>query len=132
MKRSNLHLAVYVLLVFLSGAVVGALGHRLYSTSVVRAKRGPDEYRRHYVEEMRSRLKLREEQVNRLNAVLDATRARYRIMREKSAPEMKAIQDEQVTRIDEFLNPAQREEYARMRQEREERMKRFKDKPGGW
>jgi hypothetical protein len=44
MKRSTLSTAFYVLLVFLSGAVVGAFAHRLYVVNtVVSAK--PDEVR---------------------------------------------------------------------------------------
>jgi len=60
MKRS-LAVPLYVLLVFLSGVMVGVVSYRLYSTKSVTAtqttsppKMKPEEWRKHVVEEMRS------------------------------------------------------------------------------
>lgn len=119
MKRSRLSVALYLLVVFLSGAVVGALAHRLYvgERAAPRPRPSPEEYRRRYMEEMRSRLKLSDEQVKQIDAILDETRDRYRA-------QMRAIQEEQSARIMAVLNPEQRSEYQKMRQEREERRKR--------
>jgi hypothetical protein len=43
---------------------------------------------------------------------------------------MKAIQDEQTTRIRAMLDPAQQAEYEKMRQEREKHMEKSKGGPG--
>lgn len=119
MKRSKLSVVLYLLLVFLSGAVVGALAHRLYVREDVapRPRPSPEEFRRRYMEEMRARLKLSDEQVKQIDIILDETRDRYRT-------QMRAIQEEQSARIRAVLNPDQRSEYEKMRQEREERRKR--------
>lgn len=119
MKRSKLSVALYVLLVFLSGVVVGAVGHRYYVRDqlVPRTRPSPEEFRRRYMEDMRSRLKLSEEQVKQIDAILDETRDRYR-------SQMRAMQEEQFARVRAALNPEQQSEYEKMRQEREERRKR--------
>jgi Spy/CpxP family protein refolding chaperone len=134
MKRSNLVLAAYLLAVFLSGGVVGFLAHHLYSMQSVNAKattRGPDDYRHKYVEEMRSRLSLQEEQVQQLNAILDSTRLRYREFREKHRSETNAIQEEQVSKIRSMLSEPQRLQYETMRAEREKK-RRKSDAPQRW
>ncbi len=127
MKRPSAAIAFYVFLVFLSGAVVGALAYRLYSSSAGGTKsthaRNPEEYRRKYVAEMRTRLKLNDDQVSRLNVILDATRDRFHAVHERYEPEMKAIQAGQVEQINGILDAAQRVEYEKMRREREKRMK---------
>jgi len=134
MKRSNLVLAGYLLAVFLSGGVVGYLTHFLYarqSASDKTVPRTPDDYRHKYVEEMRSRLSLREEQVQQLNAVLDSTRLRYREFRERHKPEVNAIQEEQVSKIRALLTEPQRLEYEKMRAERDQK-RRKSDPPQRW
>lgn len=136
MKRSNLYIGLYLFLVFLSGILVGAIGHRLYSTQVVNAtrtsSRSSDDYRKHYVEEMSSRLKLRSDQVQQLNAVLDQTRKEFHAVRQKFEPEMKVVQDEQVTRISAMLDDAQRAEYKKMRDERAKRHEQQQYKGKGY
>lgn len=127
MRRSNLVLGAYLLAVFLSGGVVGFFVHHLYSLESVKAKaapRDPDDYRHKYVEEMRARLTLKEEQVQQLNAILDSTRLRYREFRVKHRPELNAIQEEQASRIRSMLNEPQRLEYEKMRAERDQKRRK--------
>lgn len=128
MTRSRLSVALYLLLVFLSGAVVGFVAYRSYlraQTPPPRPRPSPEEYRRRYMEEMRARLKLTEEQARQIDAILDEMRDRYRA-------QMRALQEEQTTRIKAILNPEQQREYEKMRQEREERRRRaHKAGPGG-
>lgn len=132
MRRSNLALALSLLVVFASGVVVGVVGDRyLRGTGrTVKATRSPEEYRRAYVEEMNRRLKLTPEQLEGLNRILDETREQFRQLREKQRPEIKALQDAQTARINALLTPEQQEEYARMRKEREERRKQEEKKRG--
>ena len=133
MKRSQLAVALYAVLTFAAGALVGVAGYRLYSSTTVDARaprRTPEDYRKRYVDEMRSRLKLSEQQVAQLNVILDTTRDRFRELRAKQYPDMKAIQDDQTTRIRAMLDPAQQAEYDKMRQEREKHMEKSKGGPG--
>lgn len=123
-KRSTLSAAVYLLLVFLSGALVGAFSYRLYTVNTVysgRPPRSPEEYRRKYVEETTARLKLSPDQVTSLQQILDATRQRYHDVHERYRPELKAIENEQYKNILSMLTEPQRAEYEKMRAERERR-----------
>lgn len=126
MRRSNLTLVLYLLLVFLSGVVVGALGDRFQSTRSVKAKNplNPEEMRRQYVEDLRSRLKLSDDQLKQLTTILGETRDRFRELRRKYGPETKAIQEAQADKIRSMLNEKQRAEYEKMRQERDRHRQR--------
>jgi hypothetical protein len=128
MKRTTLSTAFYILLVFLSGAVVGAFAHRLYMVNtVVSAK--PDEVRQHILDEMRTRLSLSGDQVTQLNAIMDSTKARYHEVKERwekqsrqaAKPELKAITEDQAEKIKAILSEPQRVEYEKYRAERQKR-----------
>jgi len=120
-KRSNLSATLYILLVFLSGVVLGTFAHRLYMMHSVSAATGrtPEEWRRKYVDDMTRHLSLEAAQVSQLQKILDETRQRYHDLHEKSRPEMKAIQDEQTQKIRAMLNEDQRARYEKYRTERE-------------
>lgn len=126
MTLSRWKIALYVGLVFLSGAVLGAFSHRLYTISGVSANspRNPEEFRKRYMEEMKSRLKLTADQVTKLSAILDETRARVRSTRESIEPEIRKIRDEQQEKVHQILSAEQRPEYDKMRQEREAEIQR--------
>lgn len=130
MTSRNWTVALSLSLVFVCGMAVGAFGHWLYSNNTVNAKsatgqpRNPEEFRRRYVDEMRTRLKLDESQVTQLNAALDATRGKIDAMKARHRPEVKQIQQEQVDQINGFLTEPQRAEYRKMRQEREDKAKK--------
>jgi hypothetical protein len=119
MRRSGLAAALYVLLIFASGVVVGAFGYRLYLGSAVSASAGTTEYRQRYIADMQARLRLDEGQVARLRIILDSIREEYRTFRENHKPELQAIQDSQVRKINAILTNNQRAEYDKMREERE-------------
>lgn len=124
MKRLNLSVIVYVCLVFLSGVLLGWVGYSLYNSRSVDAALKtnpctPEAVRLRYIDEMRTRLKLRDPQVQKLNAILDETHHRFKTLREKYKPEVKIIQEEQAGRIRSILDDTQRLEYEKVRQERE-------------
>ncbi len=124
MSRSNPSIVVYLCLVFVSGALVGGVGYRLYNTESVTAvlKSNPctaDAVRHRYMDEMQTRLKLSPDQVQKLSAILEGTHKRFKTLREKYKPEVKTIQEEQVASIRAILNATQQAEYEKMRQERE-------------
>jgi len=128
MRRTSLTAGLYLVLLFFSGIAVGAFGLHLY-TSTVRATspRDPNEFRKRYIAELRTRLKLTDDQVNKLGPILDETRRRHRELIEKHRPEMKAIQDDQVSQIRAILMDSQQSEYTKLLDEREKQ--RLRDHP---
>lgn len=127
MRRSNLIIGLYLLLVFLSGAAVGFFGHLLYRPSIARTatetKPRPEELRRKRLMDMKLRLNLTDDQVTRLNGIYDATRREFV---EKIRPQMKLIQEQQIGKIREILTDSQRVEYQKMLDELERKRQRSK------
>lgn len=125
MRFSRGAVALYVGLVFACGMVLGAFGDRLYNASVVVAKppatRNPEEFRKKIIAEYQSRLKLNDQQVARLNSIMDDTRARVEETRQKMKPAYQKIHDEQSEKIRAILTADQQSEYDKMRKEREGR-----------
>jgi len=123
MKRSGLAAALYVALVFLSGAVVGIFGYRLYTAKVVNANvvaaPKPADFRKKYVEDITSRVHLSAEQVAQVGAILDETRNRFHEEHDRSKQQLAQIHDDQVQKIHEILTPAQLPDYEKFRAERE-------------
>jgi cell division septum initiation protein DivIVA len=133
-SRSNWKAILYLAVVFFAGAATGVMGYRMYSANLTASAvvppraHTPDEWRKRFVGEMRKRLHLDEAQLTQLNAILDDTRAQFDAVKERSKPEMKAIQARQVERINAMLNAVQQDEYARFRREKEEARARQKQK----
>jgi len=126
MKRSLVPL--YVLLVFLSGIMVGVVSYRLYSAKSVTAtqpnpqpKMKPEEWRKHVVDEMRGRLKLNDEQIGKLHSAFDTTRQRFAEYDQRSKTERKSIIEDQHQTIRSFLNDDQRAEYEKYLLERQQK-----------
>jgi Spy/CpxP family protein refolding chaperone len=122
MKLSRAAIALYIGLVFASGAVLGGFGHRLYTVSSVSAKtaRNPEEFRKRYLAEMQKRLNLTQDQVMNLNAILDQTRSRYHEAKERMR---ESLREEQVAKVRAILTPDQQLEYEKVQKERAERQK---------
>ena len=118
--RSSRAAALYLLLTFVSGLVIGAFGFWLYDMKAVSAStaRGSDEFRKRYMNEMESRLDLTADQKQHLITILDQTRTLYREVYEKHRPEYDAIQEHQVSQIRGILNAEQQRKYEAYRQER--------------
>jgi len=133
MKRSTLVIAVSMLAVFVSGIAVGGVGYRLYTVKSVAANtpeppRSPEDFRKRYIGELDSRLKLQPEQTQKLNAILDETRTKYHAEKERSKAEMKRIHDGQVEQVRSILTDSQKPEYEKFHQEREAQMKEMERK----
>jgi len=124
---SRTAIAGYVGLVFASGAAVGGFGHRLYTATSVIAKQSsvsPEEMRKKYVETLRGRLTLSEDQVMKLNLILDESRGRFHEAQERMRPTLEAIRNDQTEHIRSMLSPEQRTAYEAYRKERDELRKR--------
>jgi len=124
MKKS-LTVPLYVLLVFLSGLMVGGVGTRLYNTrsvtATVQPKMKPEEWRRHVVEDMRARLKLTEDQIGKLQAAFDTTKQRFAEYDQRTKTERKSIIEDQHQTIRSFLTDEQRAEYEKYLLERQQK-----------
>lgn len=137
MKFSRISIALQLLLVFVCGAAVGGLGHRLYvsratpapAPSVAKKTGDPASYRKRYVGEMRSRLNLSTTQVDRLNEILDASRTKVTDWRKRSDQEMKELQEDQQTKIRALLDQTQAAEYEKMLAERERERQQRRQRP---
>jgi len=124
MKR-YIAVPLYVLTVFLSGTMVGAVGYRLYNAKSVAAtvapRPKPEEWRRHMVDEMHKRLNLTDDQVVKLQTAFDSTRQRFTAYDQRIKAERKAIIEDQHDQIRAFLNESQRAEYDKFLAERAKR-----------
>jgi len=129
-KRSYWGMVLSMIAVFASGIGVGALGYHSYTVKTVSAttgiqpvKRNPEEFRRMYVEELRSRLSLKESQVATLNAILDDTRNQFHALKGKQKQEADTLRAAQQDKIRAMLEKPQVTEYEKFREERDQRMK---------
>jgi hypothetical protein len=122
MKRVINPVFLYVVLVFLSGVVVGVFGFELYHAhhiATITLAASPNELLQRWQAELVSRLQLTPEQARKLDAILAASHVRYHALRVKYWPEVKAAQDWQAEQIRNILDPVQRAEYEKMRAERD-------------
>jgi hypothetical protein len=143
MPKSRLSAALSLLLVFLSGGVLGAFAYRLYSISPVQSGRdagtpprrlSPEEWRKKYVADLTAAVKLDAQQLAALNGVLDRTRdeveklnAKMKLehdaINEKWHPDREAIHHHQVESIKSLLRPDQLPLYEAYRAERDRQRK---------
>lgn len=133
MKRSAVIAALYLLLTFCTGAAVGGFGLWTYQARTVQAdgrRSSADEYRRRYLGEMETRLKLSPEQSSKLVAILDNTRTVFRDLYEKHKPEYDAVHQAQREQVRSLLDDAQKAEYEKMLQERNAKRKARTGPPG--
>jgi len=131
MPKYKLSAVLSLLVVFLSGSVLGAVGYRLYAVNAVQGngsarkqpKMSPEDFRKHYVEEFRTRVKMDDQQVAALQKILDQTRSEFHKMRDRMNAEGEAIQASQVQQINAILREDQRPLYAQLRTERDQQRK---------
>lgn len=130
MTRKNIPIALYLLLVFISGSVVGALGYRTYNPPTARSgslnpppSPSPSEWRRQYIEESKARLSLTDDQVEKLNAILDQTDARFRQVREQDNQMVRKIREDHYEHVRGILTAEQIPKYEKLHAEREAKAK---------
>jgi hypothetical protein len=103
MNKSKLSALLSLVLVFVSGAILGAFAYRLYSATPVLTtlnpntpppRPGPAEIRKKYTTDLTALAKLDKDQVNKLNEILDQTGEEISKLRERSKPEWDALNKE--------------------------------------
>jgi hypothetical protein len=132
MKLSRTTIALYVGLVFVSGAVLGFFSNRLYSATTVSASKSatgtkssvtPEEFRKWLTSYYQKRLDLNVDQVQKMNLILDESQAQVKAVHARMDPELDAVHENQITRMNLMLTPAQQGEYEKMRIERQQKEK---------
>lgn len=126
MTRKSLPIAFYLLLVFVSGSVVGALGYRTYNPPTARtvnSSPSPAEWRQKYIDETRTRLNLTDDQVQKLQGILDQTEVRFREERELYNQKIRQIGEEHYMRFRTMLTGDQIPKYEKLHAERDARAK---------
>jgi hypothetical protein len=143
MPKSRLSAVLSLLLVFLSGGVLGAFTYRLYSIIPVQSGKEPgappkkmsaEDFRKRYVSDLTGAVKLDSQQITALNAVLDRTHEEFDKLNEKVKadrdavndkwrPDREAIHNRQVESINGLLRPDQMPLYEAFRAERERQRK---------
>jgi hypothetical protein len=128
MPKAKYTAAVYLLLVFLSGAMVGAFVHRLYmvktvlsldSTNPAPRRPSPMEWRKHFLADMHTNVKLDDRQLAELQQLLDRTDEEFHQLHAKRKQEDQAVQNQMVDKINAMLRDDQKPLYQQFREERE-------------
>ena len=125
MANTRLSAFFSLLLVFASGVIVGVFGYRVYASSVEppahQADRRPDpeEMRKRLIAEMRSAVKLNDDQVAKLSQIYDQTRDSFRQSQEKWNSEGRSIWENQTRQIEDMLRPEQVPLYKALREKKE-------------
>lgn len=117
MSKSKYSALLSLLLVFLSGCVLGAFTYRLYmvktvSSSSAGKRPSVEEFRKRYLADMQKHANLTDQQIGQVNKILDQIGT-------ETKQKMTAIHDEQIARINAILSPEQQAAYKIMRDEHE-------------
>jgi len=137
MLKSRFSAIVSLILVFSSGALLGALSHRAYTMRAASATSGPaprkvnpGDWRKHVIPMMCDRLKLDDVQKAQLNKILDDVDVEFGRTRAKWNTENQAIQAEMTAKITAMLRPDQQVLYEKWRAEREAERERRRTRGG--
>lgn len=146
MPRAKLTAALYLSVVFLSGAMVGAFVYRLYMVQTVLSTRidpaprrlGPADWRKHFIDDMKAKVKVDEQQVTQLGQIFDQSGDEMRELHAKRKPEDQrrrtedqALQNQMVEKINAILREDQKPLYQQLREEREAERERERKRRQG-
>lgn len=122
MPRTRLTIALYLILVFASGIMVGLVSYRLYATNSASANYAPKatmgEFRRRYLEGMRDKVGASDEQLRAINAILEDTKRKLDELAASEKPLHDQIRMDHVAEIRDLLNDQQKIAYDNWRAER--------------
>ena len=125
---------IYLALVFIAGALLGAAAHRFYdvqgaSAAFDSSAPSPRGYRERLIMELTRDLSLRPGQIEKVHVILDDIGHRYHEVREVIKPEIEVLRAERTERIMALLDTQQRATYQQIRDQRE-RQKEQRKKEG--
>jgi hypothetical protein len=124
MLRTRLSAALYLVIVFASGILVGVVSHRLYVTNTASANSAPrtmDEFRKRYLGEMKEKVGANDEQLASVARILDETKQKFDALHAEEKPRHDKIQQDQVDAIKALLTDPQKTAYDEWRADRERR-----------
>jgi hypothetical protein len=123
MPRSRISIALYLFLVFGSGILVGIVSNRLYSTSTASANATApgtmSEFRNRYLDGMRTKVGVNEQQIVKITKTLDETKRKFDALAAQEQPLHDRIQQEHIDEVKALLTPQQIAAYDNWRAERE-------------
>lgn len=132
MPKTKFSAVLSLVLVFLSGILVGAVSYRLYSVNTVSTATGgrpqqrpdPEEIRKRRMREMRDRVKLDDAQFAQLGVIYDHTRQEFQALKKKGDEEGHQIWDKQRAAVRAMLRPDQVPLYEQYQKEMDELRKK--------
>jgi hypothetical protein len=122
MPRTRISIALYLFFVFASGILVGIVSFRLYSTNTASANNSPrsmSEFRKRYLDGMRTKVGVSEAQIVEITRTLDETKRKYDALAAQEQPLHDKIQQDHIDEIKALLNDQQKIAYDSWRAERE-------------
>ncbi len=136
MSTSKTSAFISLVVVFLSGALVGGVAYRLYMVNTVltstnpsnppgqQHRPSPEEIRKRLVTETRDRCNLDPQQVQKLEELYDTERQEFDQLRKKWSEEGRTLRAAHSERIKAILRPDQIPLFDKLQAEREERDRR--------
>ena len=121
MPRSRISIAIYLFLVFASGIMVGVVSYRLYATNTASANspRSMSEFRKRYLDGMRTKVGASEAQIVEITRTLDDTKRKFDALAAEEQPLHDRIQQDHIDEVKALLNDQQKIAYDNWRAERE-------------
>jgi hypothetical protein len=122
MPRTRVTIALYLFLVFASGITVGLVSYRLYAANTASANNSPrsmSEFRKRYLDGMRTKVGASEAQIVAITRNLDDTKRKYDALAAEEQPLHDKIQQDHINEIKALLNDQQKVAYDNWRAERE-------------
>jgi hypothetical protein len=110
----------YLLLVFGSGTLVGAVAQRLYTATTVTATslpKTPAQSRAEFLQKFRKRVGASEDQLVRVNTIMDEAKRKYADLDEKNKPLRDRIDSDRIAAVLALLSPEQQKAYLAWRAE---------------
>jgi uncharacterized membrane protein len=138
MPQNRFSAVLSLVLVFLSGILVGAVSYRLYSVNTVSTAntggrppgRNPEEVRKQRMREMREKVKLDDEQFTKLGEIYDHTRQEFQALKKKGDAEGHQIWDKQRESVRAMLRPDQLPLYEQYQKEQDEQRRKHMQAEG--
>ena len=126
MPKSKLSAFLSLLLVFISGAVVGCLAYRLYMVKTVYTtntppprRPSPEEVRKRIVDELKTKVHLDDQQVSAVNRMMDETHDAWDKMRDEVNKKGRELHDQQWQKFRDSLRAEQQPLYDQWRADRD-------------